>query len=168
MWIRYEPVLDSWTGPFLMAGINTRVVRRSNMLQGYDYGRDFTYKEVTATGPGWADAPVQRLAAAPPAARSHCPSGRPVRSLRVSCPNPVRGPAKRPRRRVASGSSSAAPSRRAGVRRRGDREGRPGLRSDLAHAGESGCAWTTDGPVGVSPRPAPWATRWSSACARRA
>ncbi|MGB3014440.1 MAG: saccharopine dehydrogenase NADP-binding domain-containing protein, partial [Candidatus Nanopelagicales bacterium] len=52
MWIRYEPVLDSWTGPFLMAGINTRVVRRSNMLQGYDYGRDFTYKEVIAAGAG--------------------------------------------------------------------------------------------------------------------
>ena len=44
IWVHYEPVLDSWTGPFMMAMINTRVVRRSNMLLGYEYGRDFTYK----------------------------------------------------------------------------------------------------------------------------
>jgi short subunit dehydrogenase-like uncharacterized protein len=53
MWVRYEPVLDSWTGPFIMAMINTRVVRRSNYLSGFAYGRDFTYKEVVATGSGW-------------------------------------------------------------------------------------------------------------------
>lgn len=53
VWVRYEPVLDSWTGPFVMAMINTRVVRRSNMLSDYAYGKDFSYKEVIATGPGW-------------------------------------------------------------------------------------------------------------------
>jgi short subunit dehydrogenase-like uncharacterized protein len=53
MWVHYEPVLDSWTGPFVMAMINTRVVRRSNFLSGFAYGRDFTYKEVVATGAGW-------------------------------------------------------------------------------------------------------------------
>ena len=52
IWVRYEPVLDSWTGPFVMAAINTRVVRRSNLLLGHRYGREFTYKEVVATGPG--------------------------------------------------------------------------------------------------------------------
>jgi short subunit dehydrogenase-like uncharacterized protein len=36
-----------------MAMINTRVVRRSNYLSGFSYGRDFRYKEVVATGPGW-------------------------------------------------------------------------------------------------------------------
>jgi short subunit dehydrogenase-like uncharacterized protein len=53
IWVNYEQVLDSWTGPFLMAMINTRVVRRSNYLSGFSYGRDFRYKEVVATGPGW-------------------------------------------------------------------------------------------------------------------
>ncbi|MCA9621193.1 MAG: saccharopine dehydrogenase, partial [Myxococcales bacterium] len=34
------------TAPFVMAAINTRVVRRSNALLGYAYGRDFRYAEV--------------------------------------------------------------------------------------------------------------------------
>jgi short subunit dehydrogenase-like uncharacterized protein len=45
-----------WTGPFVMARINTRVVRRSNMLLDYAYGRDFSYSEVVAFGKsrkGW-------------------------------------------------------------------------------------------------------------------
>jgi short subunit dehydrogenase-like uncharacterized protein len=33
-----------------MAGINTRVVRRSNALQGWAYGRRFRYREVTGFG----------------------------------------------------------------------------------------------------------------------
>ena len=43
-----------WTGPFIMAGINTRTVRRTNALLGYPYGRDFRYSEATITGPGLA------------------------------------------------------------------------------------------------------------------
>ena len=34
MWIRHDGDLNSWIGPFVMAGVNTRVVRRSNALQG--------------------------------------------------------------------------------------------------------------------------------------
>jgi len=41
-----------WTGPFLMAGINTRIVRRSNALLGYRYGRDLRYDEAVDTGRG--------------------------------------------------------------------------------------------------------------------
>ena len=41
-----------WIAPFLMAGINTRVVRRSNALQGWSYGRKFRYREVMSTGDG--------------------------------------------------------------------------------------------------------------------
>ncbi|MBM6544774.1 saccharopine dehydrogenase NADP-binding domain-containing protein [Janibacter sp. YIM B02568] len=40
----------SWTGPFVMASYNTRVVRRSNALLGYAYGRGFRYQEVTDFG----------------------------------------------------------------------------------------------------------------------
>jgi len=46
--------LDTWLGPFVMAGINTRVVRRSNALQDWAYGRRFRYREAIATGPGIA------------------------------------------------------------------------------------------------------------------
>lgn len=41
-----------WTAPFVMAGINTRVVRRSHALQGYPYGRDFSYHEAVSAGRG--------------------------------------------------------------------------------------------------------------------
>jgi short subunit dehydrogenase-like uncharacterized protein len=45
MGIRYEPRLGRWVAPFVMAAINTRVVRRSNAVAGYPYGRDFRYTE---------------------------------------------------------------------------------------------------------------------------
>jgi short subunit dehydrogenase-like uncharacterized protein len=41
-----------WLAPFVMAGINTRVVRRSNALQGHAYGRRFRYREVMSAGSG--------------------------------------------------------------------------------------------------------------------
>jgi short subunit dehydrogenase-like uncharacterized protein len=40
--------LGVWLAPFVMAGINTRVVRRSNALEGWAYGRRFRYREATA------------------------------------------------------------------------------------------------------------------------
>ena len=61
-WVRYDGDLRSWTGPFAMAGINTRVVRRSNALQGWAYGRRFRYREVTGFGAGPA-APLLATAA---------------------------------------------------------------------------------------------------------
>ncbi len=49
---RYDDALGVWTGPFVMATINTRVVRRSNALMDYAYGAQFGYGESMATGPG--------------------------------------------------------------------------------------------------------------------
>ena len=43
-----------WTAPFVMASINTRIVRRTNALLDFRYGRDFRYREATATGGGIA------------------------------------------------------------------------------------------------------------------
>ncbi|PPK94644.1 short subunit dehydrogenase-like uncharacterized protein [Kineococcus xinjiangensis] len=40
--------LGGWTAPFVMAPYNTRVVRRSNALQGHAYGRRLRYSEVVA------------------------------------------------------------------------------------------------------------------------
>ncbi|HEX6932718.1 MAG TPA: saccharopine dehydrogenase NADP-binding domain-containing protein [Streptosporangiaceae bacterium] len=59
--IRYDPGLRLWTGPFVMASFNTRIVRRSNALQGWAYGRKFRYREVTGFGAG-PGAPVRALA----------------------------------------------------------------------------------------------------------
>ena len=44
--------LDVWTAPFVMAGINTRIVRRSNALMNAAYGPEFSYQEAMSTGPG--------------------------------------------------------------------------------------------------------------------
>ena len=64
-WVRYDGELRMWTGPFAMAGINTRVVRRSNALQGWAYGRQFRYREVTGFSPArprpyWPPRPAAR------------------------------------------------------------------------------------------------------------
>jgi short subunit dehydrogenase-like uncharacterized protein len=50
---RYNDALQSWTAPFIMAAINSRVVYRSNALLGFRYGRDFRYYEAARTGDGW-------------------------------------------------------------------------------------------------------------------
>jgi len=50
--VRYDRDLQLWTGPFIMASFNTRIVRRSNALQGWAYGRRFRYREVTGFGAG--------------------------------------------------------------------------------------------------------------------
>lgn len=52
----HDPAIG-WTAPFIMAVANTRIVRRSNAVMGYPYGRDFRYSETIATGrgvKGWA------------------------------------------------------------------------------------------------------------------
>jgi short subunit dehydrogenase-like uncharacterized protein len=48
----YDKDFRQWTGPFVMAGINTRVVRRSHALLGYPWGNRFKYDEAILTGDG--------------------------------------------------------------------------------------------------------------------
>lgn len=50
--VEYYAESDTWTAPFVMAAVNTRVVRRTNALLHYPYGRDFRYSEATMTGAG--------------------------------------------------------------------------------------------------------------------
>jgi short subunit dehydrogenase-like uncharacterized protein len=50
--VGYEPRLKKWTAPFVMAAINTRIVRRSNAVLDYPYGRDFRYTEQMTMGGG--------------------------------------------------------------------------------------------------------------------
>lgn len=48
--VRFDRELGTWVAPFVMATYNTRIVRRSNALQEWAYGRRFRYSEVMATG----------------------------------------------------------------------------------------------------------------------
>ena len=47
-----DKVSKSWIAPFVMAGINTKIVRRSHALIGSKYGSAFSYDEATMTGKG--------------------------------------------------------------------------------------------------------------------
>ncbi len=47
---RRDPLLGQWVAPFVMGPYNTRIVRRSNALTGWAYGRFFRYREVMAFG----------------------------------------------------------------------------------------------------------------------
>ena len=50
--IIFDEVSGSWIFPFAMAGINTKIVRRSNALSNFHYGKDFTYEEAMIAGKG--------------------------------------------------------------------------------------------------------------------
>ena len=53
---RMAPTWDAdfaqWTAPFVMAPVNTKVVRRTNALLGFAYGEGFRYDEATLMGAG--------------------------------------------------------------------------------------------------------------------
>ena len=48
----FDKNFNAWLAPFVMGAINTRVVHRSNALQGARYGKEFTYDEAMMTGKG--------------------------------------------------------------------------------------------------------------------
>ena len=52
----YDADAGAWTAPFVMGPFNTRIVRRSNALTGWSYGRSFRYRETMAAGKGPAGA----------------------------------------------------------------------------------------------------------------
>ena len=49
----FDKVSNSWIAPFVMAGINTKIVRRSHALIDFKYGADFSYDEATLSGIGF-------------------------------------------------------------------------------------------------------------------
>jgi short subunit dehydrogenase-like uncharacterized protein len=62
--IIFDTDFSSWTAPFVMSSINTRIVHRSNTILGYPYGRDFKYDESVLTGRGlrgWCRATASKL-----------------------------------------------------------------------------------------------------------
>ena len=98
-WARYDGELRMWTGPWAMAGINTRVVRRSNALQGWAYGRRFRYREVTGFGAGPAAPVLAGLASAGTTAAEAGLAFGPSRALLSRLlPAPGHGPGEKTRR----------------------------------------------------------------------
>jgi short subunit dehydrogenase-like uncharacterized protein len=50
--VTWDVDLLAWTKPFFMGPMNSKVVRRSNAIMGYPYGRDFSYQETALTRGG--------------------------------------------------------------------------------------------------------------------
>ncbi|MXR50396.1 oxidoreductase [Halovenus sp. WSH3] len=61
---RRDRLRGAWTAPSPMAPVNERIVRRSNALLGYPYGREFRCSEAVTTGPGLGGAAIASTAAA--------------------------------------------------------------------------------------------------------
>jgi short subunit dehydrogenase-like uncharacterized protein len=152
LWVHYEPVLDSWTGPFVMAMINARVVRRSNMLLGYAYGEGFGYKEVMATGAGLGGrARATALAAAATGGMAALSLG-PARAVASRfLPEPGEGPDERSREKGGfriEFRSTLADGRVYGAEVMG--KGDPGYAATSRMLSESGlCLASSEGPGGV-------------------
>lgn len=138
-----------WTAAFAMAGPNTRVVRRSNALQGYAYGRRFEYSEVMSTG----RTPVAPAIAALTTAGSAAVMGLgmryfhrlPRRLVDRVLPAPGTGPSEQTRERghytVETYTTTTTGARYlARMSQRGD----PGYKATSVLLGECGLALTLD------------------------
>src|SRR5499427_1679680 len=145
-WVSYRGDLGIWVGPFVMAGLNTRVVRRSNALQGWAYGRRFRYREVTGFGAGPA-APV--LGAAVSSALKALQAGLAFPAswalLGRLLPGPGEGPGEKTRRtgyfRIEIHTQTSAGARYLGkIEARGD----PGYAATSVMLGESALCLALD------------------------
>jgi short subunit dehydrogenase-like uncharacterized protein len=54
--VRWDELAETWTAPFLMASVNEKIVRRTNAVCEWPYGREFRYGESLQTGSGMGGA----------------------------------------------------------------------------------------------------------------
>ena len=90
----WDEDLERWTLPFVMAAINTRVVRRSNALMDYRYGTDFRYDEAVLAPKGQGGM-KSKLAAAAMTAGTATLAIAPLRAVaKRFLPSPGEGPSR--------------------------------------------------------------------------
>jgi short subunit dehydrogenase-like uncharacterized protein len=97
--VLYDGDIPSWSTPFVMAGINTKNVHRTNALTNYRYGRDFTYDEMQMTGDGAPGEKRAKAAASQMRLQMGLLAFGPARALlrRFVLPKPGQGPSKHER-----------------------------------------------------------------------
>jgi short subunit dehydrogenase-like uncharacterized protein len=138
-----------WTGGFMMAPINTRVVRRSNALLDWAYGRQFRYTEHMSLG----SSPVAPLASAVMSGIGNATNGLGGRYFRLLprrlvdrvAPKPGSGPSAAARERgyyrIETYASTTSGARYvARMEQRGD----PGYKATSVLLGECGIALAAD------------------------
>jgi short subunit dehydrogenase-like uncharacterized protein len=144
------PELDGyWVGAFVMAAANTRVVRRSNALLGYAYGRRFEYAEQMSMGRSFV-APVAAAMATVGNAATMALGSRyfdrlPNKLVERIAPAPGTGPSERAREQghytVETYTTTTSGARyRATMSQKGD----PGYKATSVLLGESGLALALD------------------------
>jgi short subunit dehydrogenase-like uncharacterized protein len=138
--------LGGWLAPFVMGSVNTRVVRRSNALQGHSYGRRLRYRELMLAGGGITGA-ARAAGIAGGIAGAFAGFATPgVRQLldRV-LPDPGEGPSEQARERgffnidIHAATSSGGPLR-CEIRAQGD----PGYKATAVMLGESALCLALD------------------------
>lgn len=100
----FDDWAGAWTGPFVMAAINTKNVHRTHALRGHPWGTDFRYSERLLTGrPDRGDrgAGAARLLAAQSRVAGLLLGLKPARAVigRLALPQPGQGPGARARER---------------------------------------------------------------------
>jgi len=97
--VRWDDQCERWTGPFVLGAINTRVVRRTNALLGYAYGKDFRYSEATSFGAGAKGFLTASAVSVAVGALMVGVTTKPIRALleRTVLPAPGEGPSKEAR-----------------------------------------------------------------------
>jgi short subunit dehydrogenase-like uncharacterized protein len=149
---RTSPAKDDdfrqWTAPFVMAGINTKVVRRTNALLGYAYGKDFRYDEAMLMGAGALGfAKAAATSAGTAAMLGALRIGRLRRAISGRLPQPGDGPSKQKREAgyfdiQLRGEHPTDPGKSLRGRIRGDRD--PGYGSTSKMLGESAVCLAQD------------------------
>jgi short subunit dehydrogenase-like uncharacterized protein len=141
---------DSWTAPFVMAAINTRIVRRSHALLGWPWGHRFRYSESVITGKGALGLAKSAAITAALGGFMAAASVRPARALMntLFLPSPGEGPDEAAREAggfemLLIGRHPAAPGRRLQARVTGKRD--PGYGATARMLGEAAMCLALDG-----------------------
>ena len=145
--VTHDPALGGYLAPFVMGTVNTRVVRRSNALQGFAYGRAMRYRELLLCGGGPVGAAKAAGTAAGLGALVAGMAFTPTRKLldRV-LPDPGEGPSEAARDRGyfhidVHGDTSSGAHLVTEIRAPGD----PGYKATAVMLGESALALALDG-----------------------
>ncbi|MGK7295616.1 MAG: saccharopine dehydrogenase family protein [Candidatus Wenzhouxiangella sp. M2_3B_020] len=144
---KHDDEIGSWSAPFIMAAINTRIVHRANALQDHAYGKDFRYDEAVLTGTGFGGRVKASMVSLGMGAFAVGAALGPTRTLlkKMVLPKPGEGPSAEQRKAgffniVIEGRTDDDETLRARVR--GDRD--PGYGSTSKMIGEAAVCLACD------------------------
>ncbi|AOF86210.1 saccharopine dehydrogenase family protein [Hydrogenophaga sp. RAC07] len=163
----FDELAQSWSGPFVMAPINTKNVHRTHALRGHPWGTNFVYSERLLTGSGRGGEKRAKALARNTRLQNALLAFGPTRALirRFALPQPGQGPTKEQREKgryevLFIGQTADGRTLRASVK--GDRD--PGygstcklisetalcLARETGHDSTPGGVWTPGAAMGLT------------------